>query len=95
MIELLQRAIAEMEKLPSAQQDAIASRIIADLEGEREWAVRFEATTDEQWERMVEAIRGEIAAGNTTPLDTQYQVRSRTEEESGLHSGSSTSQGCS
>ena len=68
MTELLQRAIAEMEKLPSVQQDAIASRILSDLEDEQEWTVRFEATTDEQWKRMVEAVRGEIAAGNNKPV---------------------------
>ena len=31
MTELLQRAIAEIEKLPAEVQDAVASRLLADL----------------------------------------------------------------
>jgi len=38
MTELLRRAIAELEKLPDDQQDAIASRLLAELKDEQSWA---------------------------------------------------------
>lgn len=57
MTELLQRAIAEIQKLPADTQDAIAARILADLEDEQAWATQFAATTDQQWDRMVEQVR--------------------------------------
>jgi hypothetical protein len=69
MRELLQRAIAEIEKLSADEQDAIAARIMAELADEQAWTARFNATTDEQWDRMAEAVRREIAAGEVTPLD--------------------------
>ncbi len=47
MTELLQRAVAEMEELPPETQDAIATRILADLTDEGAWAARFAATTEE------------------------------------------------
>jgi hypothetical protein len=43
MTELLQRLIAELEKLPEDEQDAIATRLLAELEDERAWKVRFES----------------------------------------------------
>jgi len=69
---LLQRAIAEIEKLPAEGQDAMAARILAELADERVWAGRFNATTDEQWERLTEAARREIAAGDSSPLDDVF-----------------------
>lgn len=72
MTKLLQRAIEEIEKLPVDQQDTIASRILADLEDEKTWAARFESTTDNQWDRLAEGVRREIAAGDTAPLDDVF-----------------------
>ena len=72
MTELLQRAIAEIQKLPADTQDAIAARILADLEDEQAWAARFAATTDDQWDRMVDQARREISAGNTVDLDDVF-----------------------
>jgi hypothetical protein len=72
MTELLQRAIAEIEKLPTDAQDAIATRILTDLKDEQAWAGRFTATTDEHWDRLVEKIRREIAAGGTASLDDVF-----------------------
>ena len=68
MTELLQHVIAELEKLPEEEQDAIATRLLAELEDERAWKGRFEATTDKQWDRLAERVRQEIAAGDITPL---------------------------
>jgi hypothetical protein len=72
MTELLQRAIAEIQRLPAEEQDAIAARILADLEDERAWAAQFASTTDDQWARMVEQVRRDIAAGDTVPLDDVF-----------------------
>jgi len=72
MTELLQRVIAELEKLPQEEQDAIATRLLAELEDERAWKVRFESTTNEQWDRLAQMVRQEIVAGDTTPLDEVF-----------------------
>jgi hypothetical protein len=45
---------------------------MAELADERAWAARFNATSDEQWERLAEAARREIAARDTTPLDDVF-----------------------
>ena len=72
MTELVQRVIAEIEKLPANEQDAVAARFLAELADEQAWARRFKATTDEQWDRLAEAARREIAAGDTTPLQDLF-----------------------
>jgi len=72
MTELLELAINEIGKLPAEDQDAIASRILAELADEQEWAARFNATTDEQWHKLAEQARQEIAAGDTYPLDEVF-----------------------
>jgi hypothetical protein len=72
MTELLQRVIGQIEKLPADQQDAIASRLLAELEDERAWAERFSATTEEQWARLAEAAKRDIASGDTVPFDDVF-----------------------
>lgn len=68
MTELLRLALAEVEKLPADAQNAVASRILADLGDDQAWEARFEATSDDQWARLAEMARQEIAAGDTIPL---------------------------
>ncbi len=63
MTKLIKQAIAEIEKLPDDAQDAIAARLLADLANEKEWAARFAATADAQWDNMAAMVRREIAAG--------------------------------
>ena len=60
MTELLQRAIAEIERLPADAQDAIAARILAELDDEQAWMARFDATTDEQWARLAARARQDM-----------------------------------
>lgn len=72
MTTLLERAIAEVEKMPEDAQEAIAARILADLADDNEWTARFEATTDAQWDRMAAMVRRDIAAGDTAPLDEVF-----------------------
>ena len=75
MTELLQRAIDEIQRLPAEEQDAIAARILAELEDERAWAAQFAATTDDQWDRMAERVRRDIACGGTVPLSGVFSAR--------------------
>jgi hypothetical protein len=57
-----------LKTLPDEEQDALAARLLAEMEDEQAWKAQFESTTDEQWDRMAEMVRQEIAAGDTTPL---------------------------
>ena len=75
MTELMQRALAEIEKLPADAQDAVATRILADLADDQAWEARFEATSAEQWNRLAEMARQEIAAGDTIPLEDAFPVK--------------------
>ena len=68
MTELLEEAIAQLKTLPAEEQDAIAARLLAEIKDEQIWQAQFASTTDEQWERMTEIVRQEIAAGAITPL---------------------------
>ena len=68
MTELLERAIAQLKTLSADEQDAIAARLLTELEDERAWKAQFEATTDAQWDSIAEIVRQEIAAGDITPL---------------------------
>ena len=75
MTELLRLALAEVEKLPADAQDAVASRILADLGDDQAWEARFEATSEDKWARLAEMARHEIAAGDTIPLEDAFPVR--------------------
>ena len=72
MTTLLQRAVAEAEKLPQEDQDAIASRLLAEIEDERQWNARFAATSEDQWDRVAARVREDIAAGRTEPLEKVF-----------------------
>jgi hypothetical protein len=76
MIESLQRVIAEIEKLPTDTQDAIANRLLDELEDEKAWGDRFETTTDQQWDNLAAIARQEISTGNTIPLDEIFPPQS-------------------
>jgi hypothetical protein len=69
MIESLRRVIAEIEKLPTDTQDAIANRLLTELEDEKAWSDRFESTTDQQWDNLAAMVRQEMSAGDTISLD--------------------------
>ena len=72
MTRLLEQAINEIGKLSAEEQDAIAERILLELADEREWDSRFNATTDEQWDRLAQLVHYEIAAGETEPLENIF-----------------------
>lgn len=72
MTELLQQVISEIEKLPAEEQNAIATRLLAEIKNEQGWKIRFAATTDNQWDSIAEMVRQEIASGEITPLDEVF-----------------------
>lgn len=80
MTNLLERAIAQLKTLPDDEQDAIslreananATRLLAELEDEQVWKAQFAATTDDQWDRMAEIVRQEIATGDIAPLSEVF-----------------------
>lgn len=76
MTELLQQVISEIQKLPADQQDAIASRLMAELKDEQKWTKQFESTTNEQWDRLSDMVRQEIVSSDTAPLDEVFPVKS-------------------
>ncbi|MGD1953117.1 MAG: hypothetical protein ACFB14_26245 [Leptolyngbyaceae cyanobacterium] len=74
MTELLQQAIAEISKLPTDQQDAIALRLLAELQDEQAWQERFDATTNAQWDNLAAMVRQDIANDDVMPLDEIFPV---------------------
>jgi hypothetical protein len=72
MTTLLQRAVAEVEKLPPEDQDAIAVRLLAEVVDERQWDTRFASTTNDQWDRLVAEVRRDVAEGGTLPIDDVF-----------------------
>ncbi len=71
MTELFRQAIAQIEQLPPDQQDAIATRLLLELQDEQKWADRFADTTDNQWDQMAAMVRQEIASDETVPPDRE------------------------
>jgi hypothetical protein len=77
MTELLERVIAQLKTLPADEQDAIAARLLAEMEDEQIWKAQFESTTHEQWDRIADRVRQEIAAGDVTPLAEVFPPQSQ------------------
>ena len=72
MTELLRQVVAEIEKLPDEQQNAIATRLLEELKDEQAWENRFAATTNKQWDKLAQMVRQEIADRETSPLDDVF-----------------------
>jgi hypothetical protein len=72
MTSLLQRAFAEVEKLPAEVQDAIAAWLLVDIDDERQWDARFAATTEDQWDRLIARVRRAVAEGGTIPVEDVF-----------------------
>jgi hypothetical protein len=65
---LLEKALAEVARLPEAAQEAIASLILDEIEAERSWDERF-AKSQDQLGELVRVARGEVARGEVLPND--------------------------
>lgn len=74
MTKLLERAITAVKMLPSEVQDAIASRLLSEIDDEQAWNIRFITTTDTQWDYLADKVRRSIATGKTTPLDDVFLI---------------------
>lgn len=68
MTQLLERAFAEVAKLPAEQQNAMASLLLAELESERRWSESFAASQNQLATLAGEALR-ELKDGTTQELD--------------------------
>jgi hypothetical protein len=68
MGKVLEQVVAELSKLPEAEQEAAGAWILAELESERRWDDLFARSQDLLAEMAAEAIR-EDEAGLTEPLD--------------------------
>ena len=72
MTKLLEEMISQIHQLSPEEQDAIASRFLAELQDEQKWKSRLTTTTDDQWDGMAAMVRQEIATGETVPLSEMF-----------------------
>lgn len=70
MTQLLERAFAEASQLPAAEQDAVASFLLAELKSEQQWSKSFALSQDQLSALADEALR-EFETGETQPLDVE------------------------
>jgi hypothetical protein len=68
MNKMLEQALAAIEKLPDAQQEAIAANILDDLETERGWDERF-AKSQDDLARLSKRAGEHIAEDTALPFD--------------------------
>jgi hypothetical protein len=62
MTQLLQQAIDAVQQLPAAQQNAIASLILDEIEDDRRWDELF-ARSQDKLAALADKVRADIAAG--------------------------------
>ncbi|MBI1259906.1 MAG: hypothetical protein GC204_20760 [Chloroflexi bacterium] len=68
MTQLLDKAIAEITKLPPEEQEAFLNWMLAELEDERRWQKSFAQSAD-LLEQLADEALAEHRAGKTEPLD--------------------------
>ena len=68
MTELLKKAVEAVSKLPPESQDAIAARLLMELEDERSWDEAFAGSQD-KLARMADAALDKFKTGKTVPLE--------------------------
>jgi hypothetical protein len=68
MNALLEKALAEVARLPEEEQEAIAAIILDEIAAERGWDERF-AKTQDQLSALVRSARAEVARGDVVPGD--------------------------
>jgi hypothetical protein len=75
MTELLESVISQLKTLPSIDQDAIAARLLAELQDEQKWNKSFAGTTDQQWDNLADMVRQEIASEEVIPPDAVFPTK--------------------
>jgi len=68
MTQLLERAFAEVSKLPESEQDAVASVSLTDLGLERRRAQAF-ASSQTELSQLADEALNEFDAGETRPME--------------------------
>ena len=68
MTQLLGQALAEVQKLPPADQDAIAAIILDELADERRWDEAF-ANSQDKLGRMAGKVRDDIRSGRVRNIE--------------------------
>lgn len=68
MTEMLDKAFAEATRLSPEEQNALAERILADLQSEKRWNTLLAASQDMMSEWAAEAL-AEHRAGKTIPVE--------------------------
>jgi hypothetical protein len=86
MTQALEKAFAEVAKLPAEQQDRFARWILEELEDEQHWDKRFARSQEALGKLAVEA-RGAIERGESEDLDPAKTVKSRATELAGGNNG--------
>lgn len=67
MTQLLEKAIAEIYKLPATEQDAIAAMILDELADEQQWDMAF-ARSQDKLAKLAEKVREDIKAGQVREM---------------------------
>ena len=67
MTQLMEQALTRIRSLPSAEQDAVASIILDEIEDEQRWDAAFAASQD-QLARMAAKARADILAGRVREM---------------------------
>jgi hypothetical protein len=62
MTQLLEKALAKLQKLPDAEQDAMAARILEELADEEQWDAAF-AGSQEALARLAAKAREDVRQG--------------------------------
>jgi hypothetical protein len=68
MAQLLGKAIEKLRGLPAAEQDSIASLVLAEIESEKKWDSRF-AAAPENLKKLADEAWSEHEAGKSQQLD--------------------------
>lgn len=75
MTQMMKTLIAKLEELPEEEQDRYAAVYLAELEDDRRWEELFARTTEEQWEKLAQEARTELARGESVALDALLKQR--------------------
>ncbi|MBV9788048.1 MAG: hypothetical protein JOZ51_07745 [Chloroflexi bacterium] len=67
MTQLFEEAIARVQQLPAAEQDAIAQLIFDELADEQRWDQAFSSSQD-ALSRLAAKVRRDLQEGKTQPL---------------------------
>jgi hypothetical protein len=66
-LRFLEKALHEVAKLPTSEQDAVAAIVLEELASEQRWAESF-AKSQDKLAKLAEEALAEYNAGRTKPL---------------------------